>query len=244
MDPILHLANKYNITVIEDACQAHGAEYYSRRDVCWKKAGSMGKAGAFSFYPGKNLGACGEAGAITTNDERLAKMCRQLRDHGQAQKYYHDIEGYNGRLDAVQAGLLRVKLEHLPVWNHKRRDHATYYYKLFSGLSEVATPVQPSWAKAVYHLYVVRVSDRDALQQHLKNTNIGTGIHYPIPLHMQKAYAGRFTQGDFPVAERVAREILSLPMYPQLREDQQQRVYQAVMEFSAAIAPLPASGGR
>jgi len=233
MDPILDLAKSYNLTVVEDACQAHGAEYYSKHDECWKKAGSMGKAAAFSFYPGKNLGACGEAGAVTTNDAELARKIRMLRDHGQAQKYYHDIEGYNGRLDAIQAGILRIKLRYLAGWNEERRASASRYQKLLDSANEIlGLPFEPAWAKAVYHLYVVRVQDRDWLQKHLTAAHIGTGIHYPIPLHLQKAYKGLYyTEGDFPVAERVAREILSLPMYPGLEYEQQSRISERVLDF-------------
>jgi len=233
MDPILELAKSYNLTVVEDACQAHGAEYYSKHDECWKKAGSMGKTAAFSFYPGKNLGACGEAGAVTTNDEELARKIRMLRDHGQAQKYYHDIEGYNGRLDAIQAGILRIKLRHLAAWNEERRASASRYQKLLDSANEIlGLPFEPAWTKAVYHLYVVRVQDRDRLQKHLAAAHIGTGIHYPIPLHLQKAYKGLYyTEGDFPVAEKVAREILSLPMYPGLGYEQQSRISERVLDF-------------
>jgi dTDP-4-amino-4,6-dideoxygalactose transaminase len=239
MDQILYLAEKYNLIVIEDACQAHGAEYYSRTEARWKKAGSIGRAAAFSFYPGKNLGACGEAGAVTTNDDQLARKIRMLRDHGQAQKYYHDIEGYNGRLDSIQAGILGLKLGRLPVWNHQRRDHAAHYDHLFSATSGVVTPFQPPWAKAVYHLYVVRVADRDLLKESLAAVNIGTGIHYPIPLHLQKAYLHLgFKRGDFPVAERAAGEILSLPMYPQLQAEQQCCVADEVRAFLAGESRL------
>jgi dTDP-4-amino-4,6-dideoxygalactose transaminase len=233
MDPILHVANKYNIAVIEDACQAHGAEYYSRRDVCWKKAGSMGKAATFSFYPGKNLGACGEAGAITTNDEEIALKCRMLRDHGQARKYYHDMEGYNGRLDAIQAAFLRIKLPHLQKWNEQRWQRAQHYRDLLSRLGDGAIlPFAAQWAKAIYHLYVIRVQDRDDLIAKLAADNIGTGIHYPIPLHLQKAYRDHgYKEGDFPVSERVAREIVSLPMYPNLTEEQQHRVCDRIRQI-------------
>ena len=189
MDRILELAEAWNLIVVEDACQAHGAEYFSRKDKRWKRAGSMGKAAAFSFYPGKNLGACGEAGAVTTNEPDLAQRIRMLRDHGQAEKYYHDIEGYNGRLDAIQAGILRLKLDHLPAWNSQRRDKAETYRELLRSVDGVTLPVEPSWARAVYHLYVVRVQDRHGLQEGLKAAGIGTGIHYPIPLHLQKAYS-------------------------------------------------------
>jgi dTDP-4-amino-4,6-dideoxygalactose transaminase len=164
MDAILSLAERYRLTVIEDACQAHGAEYFSRREQKWKKAGSMGRAAAFSFYPGKNLGACGEAGAVTTNDAELAQKVRMLRDHGQAKKYYHEMEGYNGRLDAIQAGILQVKLRRLAEWNERRRECARRYGELLAPAAESAgRPYEPSWARAVYHLYVVRVAEREEL---------------------------------------------------------------------------------
>ena len=236
MDPILELAAKYNLFVIEDACQAHGAEYFSKKENAWRRAGSMGKAAAFSFYPGKNLGACGEAGAITTNDEALAARMKMIRDHGQAKKYYHDIEGYNGRLDSIQAGWLSVKLRHLAKWNESRRNLAHRYHQLFAEVKDsMVLPVEAAWTKGVYHLYVVRVQDREALQARLAEAGIATGIHYPIPLHQQKAYQhlGHKT-GDFPVTERVAREIVSLPMFPQLQATQQDEVVAAVKEFVGA----------
>jgi dTDP-4-amino-4,6-dideoxygalactose transaminase len=233
MDPILELAAKYNLVVIEDGCQAHGAEYFSKKDNAWKKAGSMGHAAAFSFYPGKNLGACGEAGATTTNDEALAKRMKMIRDHGQAKKYYHDIEGYNGRLDSIQAGWLSVKLPHLAKWNQSRRELAHRYHELLADAKgSVMIPREASWTKGVYHLYVIRVQDREALQAHLAEAGIGTGIHYPIPLHLQKAYQYlHYKKGDFPVTERVAAEIVSLPMFPQLQRDQLALVVNRVMEF-------------
>lgn len=232
MDSILELAANYKLTVIEDACQAHGAEYYSQTHKRWYKAGSMGVAAAFSFYPGKNLGACGEAGAVTTNDEAIASKIRMLRDHGQSRKYYHDMEGYNGRLDSVQAGILAAKLTHLSKWNAQRRELAMNYNRLFAEhCPSLVLPQEPSWAKSVYHLYVVRVQNRDQVQAHLNEANIGTGIHYPIPLHLQNAYTKLgYRVGDFPCTERVAKEILSLPMYPQLSETQQQRVAEVMLE--------------
>jgi len=241
MDPILALAAKYNLTVIEDACQAHGAEYFSRKDNAWKKAGTMGRAAAFSFYPGKNLGACGEAGATVTNDPELAKRMKMIRDHGQAKKYYHDMEGYNGRLDSIQAGWLSVKLRHLGGWNDLRRSLAHRYHQLLADAKDaVGIPVEAEWTKGVYHLYVVRVKDREALQAYLAEAGIGTGIHYPIPLHMQKAYQHLgYRRGDFPVTERVASEIVSLPMFPQLRADQQHEVVNKVKEFTAAKVVVP-----
>jgi dTDP-4-amino-4,6-dideoxygalactose transaminase len=237
MDRILELAEAWNLLVVEDACQAHGAEYFSRKEKRWRKAGSMGKAAAFSFYPGKNLGACGEAGAVTTSDPNLAQKIRMLRDHGQAEKYYHDIEGYNGRLDAIQAGILRLKLAHLSEWNSQRRDRAETYRELLRSVDGVTLPVEPSWARAVYHLYVVRIQDRHGLQESLKTAGIGTGIHYPIPLHLQKAYSTLgYHQGDFPVTERVAAEILSLPMYPQLTRADQENVVQRVKDCLTAVS--------
>ena len=235
MDPILELADRYKLKVIEDACQAHGARYFSRRLDSWKTAGSMGVAAAFSFYPGKNLGACGEAGAVTTDDAGIAQKVRMLRDHGQARKYYHDIEGFNGRLDAIQAAMLDVKLKHLPDWNGLRRAAADIYHELFSAVSEgVTLPFVPSGSEPVYHLYVVRTDDREGLQAHLAAGQIDTGIHYPIPLHLQAAFTQlAYQSGDFPVTEEVSAQILSLPMYPQLRRDQQERVVERVGEFIA-----------
>jgi dTDP-4-amino-4,6-dideoxygalactose transaminase len=235
MDAILEIAGRYKLIVVEDACQAHGAEYYSRRENKWKKAGSMGIAGAFSFYPGKNLGACGEAGAVTTDDDEMARKIRMIRDHGQAKKYYHDIEGYNGRLDSIQAGILSVKLRHLGDWNRSRQAAARRYDEMLSPIVGVIAPHQPEWARSVYHLYVIRVQDREELQKQLAAAKIDTGIHYPIPLHLQKAYDGfGYSRGDFPVTERVAAEIVSLPMYPQLRPEQQRRIVEKVQEFAMA----------
>jgi dTDP-4-amino-4,6-dideoxygalactose transaminase len=236
MDTILELAKKYDLIVIEDACQAHGAEYFSRKQNRWYKAGSMGLLAAFSFYPGKNLGACGEGGAVTTNDADLAQKIRMLRDHGQAQKYYHDMEGYNGRLDSLQAGFLRVKLAHLPEWTEARRQAAGQYRELFEASdASVVLPYEPEWSRAVYHLFVVRAQDRDALIKTLASVGIGTGIHYPIPLHLQKAYEGLgYAKGDLPIAEKVAAEIVSLPMFPGLLTVQQERIVSEVMNFVGA----------
>jgi dTDP-4-amino-4,6-dideoxygalactose transaminase len=233
MDPIMELADRYNLMVIEDACQAHGAEYFSANNNRWMKAGSIGRAAAFSFYPGKNLGACGEAGAITTNDEEVARKCQMLRDHGQAKKYCHEMEGYNGRLDAIQAAFLRIKLQHLAKWNEQRRERAEIYKKLLDESENTAIlPSAACWAKAVYHLYVIRTKDRDELITRLAAENIGTGIHYPIPLHLQKAYAYLgYKDDDFPVTERLATEIVSLPMYPTLLAEQQRRVCDKVIEI-------------
>jgi dTDP-4-amino-4,6-dideoxygalactose transaminase len=235
MDAILEIATKYNLTVVEDACQAHGAKYFSKKENRWRTAGSMGVVGAFSFYPGKNLGACGEAGAITTDNEEIAKRIRMIRDHGQAKKYYHDIEGYNGRLDTIQAGMLVIKLKHLANWNERRRALAKEYERMFEGVTEFKAPVEPSYSKAVYHLYVVRVKNREKLQAELAAANIGTGIHYPIPLHQQKAYAHLgYNTGDFPVTEKIAPEIISLPMFPQLTREQQQYIAETLMQLTGA----------
>jgi dTDP-4-amino-4,6-dideoxygalactose transaminase len=232
MDPIQELAEKHRFVIIEDACQAQGAEHYSKRRHAWKRAGSMGVAAAFSFYPGKNLGACGEAGAVTTDDEELARKVRMLRDHGQSRKYVHEMEGYNGRLDAIQAGILRTKLKHLQEWNEKRQQKALRYGELMEGLDGVIVPYQPSWVKPVYHLYVIRTDSRDELQQHLQSNGVGSGLHYPVPLHLQRAYAALgYCRGAFSVSERLAGEILSLPMYPGLSDDQQARVVNLISEF-------------
>ncbi len=233
MDVILDIAAKYNLIVVEDACQAHGAKYFSKKENRWRTAGSMGIVGAFSFYPGKNLGACGEAGAVTTDNEEMAKKIKMIRDHGQAKKYYHDIEGYNGRLDTIQAGMLHIKLKHLQAWTESRQQVAQEYGRMFEGVNEVVVPFEPAWSKAVYHLFVVRVKNREKLQADLAAANVGTGIHYPIPLHLQKAYAHLgYKQGDFPVTERIAPEILSLPMFPQLTCQQQKYVAGKLIELA------------
>lgn len=235
MDPILDLAAQYKLVVIEDACQAHGAEYFSKKLNRWLKAGSVGRAAAFSFYPGKNLGACGEAGAITTNDAGLARKAAMLRDHGQSKKYHHDIEGYNGRLDSLQAGILRIKLRHLSRWNEQRRASARVYDELLAPLAgNVANPLESPSSKSVYHLYVVRTQFRDALHKHLTDAGVGTGIHYPIPIHLQLAYKDRgWKRGDFPNAEAAADEVLSLPIYAGLTEEQQRRVAESILQSAS-----------
>jgi dTDP-4-amino-4,6-dideoxygalactose transaminase len=244
MDAILDIADRYKLMVIEDACQAHGAEYFSSRDDRWHRAGSMGKAAAFSFYPGKNLGACGEAGAVTTNDAEIANQIKMIRDHGQSRKYYHQVEGYNGRLDAIQAGFLQVKLQHLAKWNEQRRQSASRYRKLLSSVEGVGLPCEPSWARSVYHLYVVQVQDREALQAHLAQAGIGTGIHYPVPLHLQQAYSNLgYREGDFPVAEKKAAEIVSLPMFPGLTFGQLSTITQEVKAFVSPTTRALATAG-
>ena len=245
MDPILELAEQYNLIVVEDACQAHGAQYFSRKLNRWRKAGSMGRAAAFSFYPGKNLGACGEAGAVITNDDALTATVKMLRDHGQAKKYYHNVEGYNGRLDAIQAGILHAKLAHLSKWNSQRRERAAEYNRLLTAADNIiAPPYEPSWSRAVYHLYVVRSDDRDGVMNHLKKMGIATGIHYPVPLHLQKAYASlNYRPGDLLATEKVAAEIVSLPMYPQLTAEQQARVVDEILHFASVKAALSRPAG-
>jgi dTDP-4-amino-4,6-dideoxygalactose transaminase len=245
MDPIMELAAKHNLIVIEDACQAHGAEYFSKKENRWRKAGSIGHAGAFSFYPGKNLGACGEGGAITTNNEAVARTSKMLRDHGQAQKYYHDIEGYNGRLDSIQCGILSVKLKHLAKWNEQRRAAAKRYSESLSGVEGVAAPFDPEYTKSIYHLYVIRVENRDDLMKELGAAGIGTGIHYPVPLHQQKAYAHLgYKKGDFPVTDKIAPEIVSLPMFPNLTAEQQKQVVEAVTAFVSTHHKVAAAATR
>ena len=226
MDLILDIAQTHNIKVIEDACQAHGALYKDR------KVGSFGSVGCFSFYPGKNLGAYGEGGAIVTQDEEIAGKIRMIRDHGQAKKYFHDMEGYNGRLDAIQAGVLRIKLRRLSDWNQSRCENAAYYNELLSKVEGITLPVEADFASSVYHLYVILVDDRDGLQQFLSDKGIGTGLHYPLPLHLQKAYGHLgYEDGSFPVTESVAKKLISLPMFPELTREQIEYVAESIKEF-------------
>lgn len=225
MDAINAIAAKHGIAVIEDACQAHGAKYKGRR------AGSLGRAACFSFYPSKNLGACGEGGAITTSDAELAKRVRMLRDHGSVKKYEHDFPAYNLRLEGLQGGILAVKLPHLDGWNQNRRALAQRYNELFAG-SKVATPNPMSYAEHVYHLYVIVVEDREALRKALSEHGIENGLHYPIPLHLQKAYADLgYKKGDFPVSEHVAANHVSLPMYAELPLEHVEHVAKTVREI-------------
>ena len=235
MDPIMEIAERHRLLVVEDACQAHGAQYFSRRNQCWKKAGGVGIAAAFSFYPGKNLGACGEAGATTTNDPDVARRIRMLRDHGQSRKYHHEISGYNGRLDALQAGILHVKLRHLAAWNEKRQIAASIYDAHFreAGRGDLP-PFVPAYSRPVHHLYVIRDRDRPGLIEALSAEGIESGIHYPVPLHLQAAYKYLgFGVGAFPAAEKSCAEVLSLPMFPQLRRPQQERVVHSVLKVAS-----------
>jgi len=244
MDPIMDLAAKYKMVVIEDACQAHGAKYFSKKENRWRTIGSMGHAAAFSFYPGKNLGACGEGGAITSQDAALIQKCKMIREHGQSKKYYHEMEGYNGRLDSIQAGLLRVKLRHLAKWNESRQNAAKIYQELLAPVSgAIKVPVQPSWAQSVYHLYVIVTPERDRLMEHLGAAGVGTGIHYPIPVHLQKPYrALGYKEGDYPVSERIASNGLSLPMFPQLTRSQQEHVANSLKAFFLQASESGSSG--
>ena len=235
MDPILAIGGRHGIPVVEDACQAHGATYKGRR------AGTMGAAGCFSFYPGKNLGALGEAGATITSDPALAAKMQVLRDHGQARKYYHSHIGWNGRMDGIQGAVLSVKLKQLEVANVRRRAHALLYDQLLGGMEEVITPVQAPFNQSVYHIYAVRVKDRDQVLQSLAEKGISCGIHYPVPVHLQEAY--RFLgqgKGSFPVAERCAEEFLSLPMYPELAREQVQAVADELRLCVSAAKPQAA----
>ena len=226
MDPILQLARENDLVVIEDACQAHGALYKD------KKAGSIGTAGCFSFYPGKNLGACGEGGAVVTDDEDIYQKIRMIRDHGQEKKYFHMIEGYNGRLDAIQAGVLCIKLERLAKWNQARRKNAAHYDALLSEIPGVVRVTEAPFAQSVYHLYVILVENRDELQKYLHEKGIATGLHYPLPLHLQQAYRHLgYKKGDFPVTESAAERLLSLPMYPELTTEQIEYVCSYIKEF-------------
>jgi dTDP-4-amino-4,6-dideoxygalactose transaminase len=236
MDEVLSIAARFGLLVVEDAAQAQGTEYRSAAGG-WKRTGTFGKAAAFSFYPGKNLGSCGEGGAVTTGDEQVAKTIRMLREHGQAQKYYHDLEGYNSRLHAIQAAFLRIKLRHLDAWNAGRRAAAARYRDLLSKIPGVIVPFEPETSRAIYHLYVIRTKGRDALGEHLKSQGVFTGLHYPVPVHLQKCYREwGYATGSLPVTERVASEILSLPMFPGLTAEQQQRVADAIGAFGPVLA--------
>jgi len=233
VDPLLELCATHDLFLVEDACQAHGARYKGRR------AGSLGTVAAFSFYPAKNLGALGDGGAVTTDDEELAKQVRRLSDFGRTDKYVHEIEGTNERLDTIQAAVLRVKLRHLDSWNDLRRDHAETYGRALAS-SGLMLPVAASWAEHVWHLYVVRVPERDRVLARMNEAGVGAGIHYPTPVHLTPAYAHLgFRAGSFPIAEQAALEILSLPLYPHLTFEQQEYVAD-----SLAAAARQINGGQ
>jgi dTDP-4-amino-4,6-dideoxygalactose transaminase len=241
MDPVLEIARKHGLTVIEDACQAHGAEYKGRR------AGSMGHMGCFSFYPGKNLGAYGEGGMVVTNSPEYTRTIRMLRDWGAEKKYQHVLKGYNFRLEGIQGAVLRVKLKHLEAWTEARRAAAARYDKLLAG-SGVSTPYARPDSRHVYHLYAIRTQHRQAWQDAMLAQGIQTGIHYPTPVHLLPAFADLgYQAGQFPHSERAAGEVLSLPMFPELTAAQCERVAQAVLELAtpaptaAEAAPLGAA---
>jgi dTDP-4-amino-4,6-dideoxygalactose transaminase len=223
MDPIMEIARRHKLVVIEDACQAHGAEYKGRR------AGSVGDAGCFSFYPGKNLGAMGEAGAVVTNDPSIREKVQLLRDHGQRTKYYHSHIGWNGRMDGIQGAVLRVKLKALDRGNAARRSHARVYESHLGNRGDLIAPKEAEYGTHVYHVYAVRAKGRDQLQRALSEHGVATGIHYPIPIHLQEAYGHlKLGRGSFPVAERCAEEFLSLPMFPELTPEQIETVVREV----------------
>ena len=225
MDPILEFARRHGLFVIEDACQAHGAEYKGRR------AGTLGDAGCFSFYPGKNLGAFGEAGAVVTNNSEVDEKIRILRDHGQVRKYHHTMVGWNCRMDGIQAAVLSVKLRRLTEANAARRRHAALYDQLLSEVPEVIRPTAAAHCRHVYHIYAVRVADRDGVMQRMATRGVNCAIHYPVPIHLQKAYGFLgLGPGSYPVTERCAREFLSLPMYPELRPEQVEFVVKTLKE--------------
>jgi dTDP-4-amino-4,6-dideoxygalactose transaminase len=229
MDPILDIARRHNLKVIEDAAQAHGADYKKRR------AGSLADAAGFSFYPSKNLGAFGDAGAVVTNDEELAERVRVLRNYGSRHKYENEVKGFNSRLDPLQAAFLRVKLHHLEDWNDRRRKAAGHYLEALSQLTDLTLPRVPEWAKPCWHLFVVLHPKRDELQQHLQRKGIDTLIHYPTPPHLSAAYESEgWKSGDFPIAERLANTALSLPMHPFLDPTSQEEIINAITKFIAA----------
>lgn len=217
MDAILEVARAHGLKVLEDAAQAHGAEHKGR------KVGALGDAACFSFYPGKNLGAYGDAGMIVTNDERLAAWCQMMADHGRTEKYSHSHVGYGKRMDTIQAAVLRIKLRYLPTWTEARRLKAAGYDLLLRGV--VQAPHEPDWARGVYHQYVIRVPRRDEVFARMREAGIGVGIHYPIPLHLQPAYGWLgYGRGAFPETEAAADSILSLPIYPEMTAEQQEYV--------------------
>jgi dTDP-4-amino-4,6-dideoxygalactose transaminase len=235
MDPILALARKHGLTVIEDACQAHGAEYKGAR------AGSLGDMGCFSFYPGKNLGAYGEGGMVTTGDPELTRTIRMLRDWGAEKKYQHVLKGYNYRLEGIQGAVLRVKLRHLERWTEARRAAARIYDEALAK-SGIRTPKAMPYARHVYHIYAIRTASRQRWQDLLNQRQIGSGIHYPIPVHLLPAYADlNYKAGDFPHSEKAAAEVLSLPMFPELTPPMQDEVVRALLDLQGKPARLAAT---
>jgi dTDP-4-amino-4,6-dideoxygalactose transaminase len=230
MKPIMEVAKKHNLKVIEDACQAHGTTYEGVR------VGTTGDIACFSFYPGKNLGAAGEGGAIVTNDAALANRIRLLRDHGSQKKYEHEIVGHNFRLDTVQAAILKIKLPHLDKWNKLRQSHARFYREHLTDLKGLTLRPESKYGEHIYHLFVIELEERHRLQEHLQSKGIQSGIHYPIPIHLQKGFAHLgYKTGDFPVSENACGKVLSLPMYPELSTAQLELVVSAVREYFAKL---------
>lgn len=226
LDEVMRVAKTFNLKVIEDAAQAHGAMYEGKR------VGSIGEAGCFSFYPSKNLGCYGDGGAVVTNDKDIALKISMLRDHGRKEKYLHAFEGHNSRLDALQAAVLQVKLKYIDEWNERRRKNAQFYTELLSDVNSVTVPKILTGAVPVFHLYVIKVKDRDALMARLKGEGIETGIHYPLPLHLQPAYAYLgMKKGSYPASEFATEHIISLPMFPELKREQIEMVVDAIREY-------------
>lgn len=226
MDEIRKIAEKHNIYLVEDAAQSHLAKYKD------KTAGGLSEAASFSFYPGKNLGAFGEGGAVTTNDDELAQKIRMLRDHGSMKKYYHEYYGHNYRMEGIQGAVLGVKLKYLDEWTNKRRAAAKKYSELLKDIEQICLPKEMSYAKHVYHLYIITTPERDNLQKYLSENGIASGLHYPIPLHLQKCFEHMgHKKGDFPVTEKLADECLSLPMYPDLSDEQIEYICDKIKHF-------------
>lgn len=226
MDHLNKIAKEHNLFIVEDCAQAHLAEYKQKR------VGGLSRAASFSFYPGKNLGAYGEGGAVTTSDQELASKFKMMRDHGSDKKYYHEVYGHNYRMEGIQGAVLGVKLRYLDRWTQGRRNNASLYNELLKDVRDVITPKEMPYAKHVYHLYVIRTARRDELQKYLDAKGISTGLHYPVPLHLQKVFSNlNYKEGDFPITEKLAKEILSLPMYPELTKDQIHYVCDSIKDF-------------
>jgi len=238
MDPIMEIARAHQLRVIEDSAQAHGAEYKGRH------AGTIGDAGCFSFYPGKNLGAYGEAGGIITNDPEIDRKARMLRDHGQSQKYYHDLVGWNSRMDGFQGAVLSVKLRYLDEWTKGRRRVAARYGELIGGTKDISLPPEADYAKHVYHVYAVRTSMREEFMNAMAEKGIATGIHYPVPVHLQDAYRSMgLERGSYPVAEKCAGEVVSLPMFAELTSEQIEYVCAAINEYTRNLSEVGGQAG-
>lgn len=239
MDPIMEIARIHGLVVIEDACQAHGAKYKG------VPVGSIGDAGCFSFYPGKNLGAYGEAGAVVTNSDAIAEVIRMFRDHGQRKKYYHSIVGWNARMDGFQGAVLSVKMKYIEAWNDSRRDHAAQYSSKLADEAGFTVPYEADYARHVYHIYSAAIQNRDEFIEYMKERGISCGIHYPVPVHLQDAYAFLgYKEGSFPVAEKSAAEQVSLPMFPELTEEQIDYTIDAIKKYVAQRPVLSVAGNK